>query len=100
MSTIVAGQIAGLSTATATEFSFLLAIPTLGAATLFKLVKSRHVLLAEHGSALSLAVGMLVSFVVAWAVIAAFLRYVRRAGMSPFGVYRILLGVAIVFLSR
>ena len=51
MSTIVAGQIVGLSTATATEFSFLLAIPTLGAATLFKLVKSRHVLMEAGGGA-------------------------------------------------
>jgi undecaprenyl-diphosphatase len=100
MSTIVAGQIAGLSTPTATEFSFLLAIPTLGAATLYKMVKSRHVLLAESGNAVALAVGMLVSFVVAWAVIAAFLRYVRRAGMAPFGAYRIVLGVAIVMMAK
>ena len=99
MSTIVSGQLAGLSTATATEFSFLLAIPTLGAATLFKLVKSRHVLLAEDGSVLALVVGTAVSFGVAWAVIAAFLRYVRRAGMSPFGAYRILLGLAILMLT-
>ncbi len=100
MSTIVAGQLSGLSTATATEFSFLLAIPTLGAATLFKLVKSRHVLLAHGGDVVALLVGTAVSFAVAWAVIAAFLRYVRRAGMSPFGAYRILVGVAIIVLSR
>ncbi|MEI8256989.1 MAG: undecaprenyl-diphosphate phosphatase [Deltaproteobacteria bacterium] len=100
MSTIVAGQISGLSTATATEFSFLLAIPTLGAATLFKLVKSRHVLLAHRADVLALVVGTVVSFAVAWGVIAAFLRYVRRAGMSPFGAYLILVGIAIVVLSR
>ena len=100
MSTIVAAQLTGLSTPTATEFSFLLAIPTLGAATLFKLIKSRHVLLAQNGSILALSVGMLVSFVVAWAVIAAFLRYVRRAGMAPFGAYRILLGLSILMLAK
>lgn len=100
MATIVAGQVAGLSTATATEFSFLLAIPTLGAATLFKLVKSRHVLFAHGDDIVALGVGTVVSFAVAWAVIAAFLRYVRHAGMSPFGMYRILVGVAIVVLSH
>ena len=43
-------------------------------------------------------VGMGVSFVVAWAVVAAFLRYVRRWGMSPFGVYRVVAGV-VVYLA-
>lgn len=96
MTTIVAGQAAGLSTATAAEFSFLLAVPTLGAATVYKLAQSSHELLGAPGGALALIIGLVVSFLVAWAVIAAFLRYLRTWGLLPFGAYRVLLG-AIVF---
>jgi undecaprenyl-diphosphatase len=95
MCTIVAGQLTGLSTGTAAEFSFLLALPTLGAATLYESYKARHVL-ASHVGGASMAVGLLVSFVVAWAVIASFLRYLRNRGLEPFGWYRVALG-AVVF---
>jgi undecaprenyl-diphosphatase len=91
MCTILAGQLAGLSTATAAEFSFLLALPTLGAATLYEGFKARHLLLAHTGP-VALAVGLVVSFFVAWAVIASFLRYLRSRGLEPFGWYRILAG--------
>ena len=93
MCTIVAGQLTGLSTATAAEFSFLLGLPTLGAATVYEAYKSREVL-GEIG-ALNMAVGLVVSFVVAWAVIAAFLAYLKRRGLVPFGIYRIVLGIAV-----
>jgi undecaprenyl-diphosphatase len=96
MCTIVAGQLAGLSTATAAEFSFLLGLPTLGAATLYEMYKSRA-LLGEIG-ALNVAIGLVVSFLVAWAVIAAFLAYLKQRGLIPFGVYRILLGLAVLWL--
>lgn len=95
MCTIVAGQLTGLSTATAAEFSFLLGLPTLGAATVYEAYKSRHVLGGVGGT--SLAIGLVVSFFVAWAVIAAFLAYLKRRGLVPFGVYRVVLG-AVVFL--
>jgi len=98
MSTIVAGQLAGLSTATAAEFSFLLSVPTLGAATLYEVFKSRHEL-AHGGGAPQLVVGLVVSFVVAWLVIAAFLRYLSRRGLEPFGYYRIALAVVVLALS-
>jgi undecaprenyl-diphosphatase len=97
MSTIVAGQLAGLSTATAAEFSFLLSVPTLGAATLYEIYKARHDL--AQGGAPQLLVGLLVSFVVAWLVIAAFLRYLSRRGLEPFGYYRIALAVVVVAVS-
>lgn len=97
MVTIVGGQLCGLSTKTAAEFSFLLAIPTLGAATLFDLVKSGRLIAAQPGGLESLAVGLAVSFVVSWLVIALFLRFVGRLGLMPFGVYRILLGVAVLW---
>ncbi|MBX3228945.1 MAG: undecaprenyl-diphosphate phosphatase [Labilithrix sp.] len=98
MCTIVAGQLTGLSTATAAEFSFLLGLPTLGAATLYEMLKSRHAL-AEIGVA-NVAIGLVVSFVVAWAVIAAFIAYLKKRGLVPFGIYRILLGIGVLALLR
>jgi undecaprenyl-diphosphatase len=97
MCTIVAGQLAGLSTGTAAEFSFLLALPTLGAATLYEAYKARQVL-ASHVGAASMAVGLVVSFVVAWAVIASFLRYLRTRGLEPFGWYRVVLGAVVLWV--
>jgi undecaprenyl-diphosphatase len=95
MSTIVAGQLVGLSTATAAEFSFLLALPTLGAATIYEGYKSRAVLATGVG-AVSMVAGLVVSFFVAWAVIASFLKYLKAHGLEPFGWYRVVLG-ALVF---
>ncbi len=97
MCTIVAGQAAGLSTATAAEFSFLLGLPTLGAATVYEAYRSHDTLLAQVGGA-SMATGLVVSFGVAWAVVALFIRYLQRRGLEPFGYYRILLG-AVVLLT-
>jgi len=96
MCTIVAGQLTGLSTATAAEFSFLLGLPTLGAATVYEAYKSREVL-GEIGG-LNVLIGLVVSFVVAWAVIAAFLAYLKRRGLVPFGIYRIILGILVFAL--
>lgn len=96
MCTIVTGQLVGLPTATAAEFSFLLGLPTLGAATLYEAIKSRaH--LAEIGL-LNVAIGLVVSFLVAWGVIGAFVGYLKKRGLAPFGVYRIALGVVVYVL--
>ncbi len=97
MSTIVAGQLVGLSTATAAEFSFLLALPTLGAATVYEGLKSRAVLAAGVGAA-SMMAGLVVSFVVAWAVIATFLKYLKAHGLEPFGWYRVVLGGVVFWI--
>jgi undecaprenyl-diphosphatase len=94
----VTGQLIGLTTATAAEFSFLLALPTLGAATLYEAYKSRHDL-ATLGVA-PMVIGMVTSFVVAWAVIAVFIAYLKRRGLLPFGVYRIILGALVLWLVR
>lgn len=96
MTTMVAAEMTGLSPSTAADFSFLLAIPTLGAATVYELVKSYDEMTSTPGAMSALAVGLVVSFVVALLVIAAFLRYLKRFGLAPFGVYRILLGVAVL----
>ena len=96
MSTIVGGQLNGMNTRVAAEFSFLLALPTLGAATVYDLLKSGHLIWAMPSGATLLLVGMLVSFVVTWLVVAVFLRYVGRVGMVPFGAYRIILGAIVL----
>jgi undecaprenyl-diphosphatase len=95
MCTIVAGQLTGLSTATAAEFSFLLGLPTLGAATLYEAYKSRAEL-AQLGM-LNVSIGLVVSFFVAWAVVAWFIGFLQRRGLFSFGVYRIFVGL-VVFL--
>ncbi|MDX2051034.1 MAG: undecaprenyl-diphosphate phosphatase [Polyangiaceae bacterium] len=98
MCTIVTAQLCGLSTRTAAEFSFLLALPTLGAATVYEAFKSRHEL--EQGiGATSLAVGLVVSFLVAWAVIATFVRYLGKHGLAPFAYYRIALAAVVFWLA-
>jgi undecaprenyl-diphosphatase len=97
MCTILTGELTGLSSKTSAEFSFLVALPTLGAATAYELLKSWKVLAAEV-SLPAIAIGLVVSFFVAWAVIAAFLRYLERAGLLPFGVYRIVVGVIVFAL--
>ncbi len=98
MSTIAGGQIVGLSRPAALEFSFFLSIPVMFAATGFKLLqfvlKSNVDLTSEKW--ITLAIGFGVSFVVAIAVIAWFMSWVRKQGFLPFAIYRIIAGVAIL----
>lgn len=95
MSTIVAGQIAGLATATAAEYTFLLGLPTLSAAALYELYKSYHELVSQVGVG-AMVVGLVTSFVVSWAVIAMFIRYLGKRGMVPFAIYRLIVGAALI----
>jgi undecaprenyl-diphosphatase len=99
MCTIVAGQATGLSTATAAEFSFLLALPTLGAATLYEGFKARHELGSSSVGGAQVAVGLVVSFFVAWGVISVFIKYLQRRGLEPFGFYRIALSAVVLWLA-
>jgi undecaprenyl-diphosphatase len=99
MTTIVGGQLCRLDTKTAAEFSFLLALPTLGAATLYDLYKGGRAILALPGGGAALVVGTAVSFVVTWLVISLFLRYVSRVGLLPFAIYRIALGAVVLWWS-
>jgi undecaprenyl-diphosphatase len=98
MTTIVGARIAGLGAREAADFSFLLAIPTLGAATVFELAQGGGALFTSRAGVVSLGVGLVVSFVVALAVIAAFLRYLKRFGLAPFGIYRIVIGTLVLLL--
>jgi undecaprenyl-diphosphatase len=107
MSTITAGQIAGMSRAAALEFSFFLSLPTMFAATAYDLLKSvrgsgpnpigvSHI--DAHGWTL-LAIGFVVSFVVAYGSVAWLMAWVRDRGFAPFAVYRILLGSAVLVFA-
>lgn len=98
MATIVGGQLSGLSTSAAAEFSFLLSLPTLGAACLYDMKKSGALILKAGDGPLPLIVGLFVSAVVAYAVIGGFLAYLKRRGLAPFGVYRIVLAGVVLWL--
>ena len=94
--TIMGGLSLGVERRTAAEFSFFLAIPTMLGATTLELVKHRETLLAgAHGVGLgAVAVGFVVSFVVAIVVVRGFVHYISRHGFAPFAWYRIGAGVA------
>jgi len=91
--TILGGLMCGLRRSAATEFSFVLAIPTLGAASLYDLAKKHDALAA--GDLPWLLVATVVSFLVAWAAIRWLLRFVATHDLTPFAWYRIALGIAI-----
>lgn len=91
---IVGGLLSGLDRRTATAFSFYLAIPTLGGATVFDLITNLDKVSAQD--ALNLAVGMAVSFVVALFAIGWLLRYVSSHDFRAFGVYRIVAGIVVL----
>ncbi len=95
-SSIVGGLVGGLNRYTATQFSFYLAIPTLGIATLYDLFKSLGDLRSDD--LLYLGLGALISGIVAWIAIGWLLRYVARNNFVGFGYYRILAGVIILLL--
>lgn len=92
--TIMGGMVLGLTPRVATEFSFYLAIPTMLAAGGYRLLKYREQLTPDALGVI--LVGTAVSFVVALAVVAGFMSYVRRRKFTPFAIYRVLLGVAVL----
>ena len=104
MATIAAGQIAGMSRAAALEFSFFVSMPTMAAATLYTLYKSLRgkgenpigvSQINAHGW-IVLAIGFVVSFVVAYASVAWFMAWVRKRGFTPFAIYRIVVGILVL----
>ena len=95
-STIIGGLLVGLDRKVATEYSFFLALPTLIVATCYQMWKSRDVFRPEDFVALG--IGLLVSFLVAWVVIAGFLTFVKRHTLRPFAYYRILMGLIVLYI--
>ena len=108
MSTIAAGQLAGMSRAAALEFSFFLSMPTMVVATLYTLLsrlpgktKIRSAsprLLRMNGSCS--VIGFVVSFIVAYGAVAWFMAWVRKRGFAPFAMYRIVLGIAVLAWAK
>lgn len=108
MATIAAGQVSGMSRPVALEFSFLLSIPTMIAATGYDLLKSlrpghganavgaTHI--DSHGAVL-LLIGAVVSFVVAYGVVAWFMHWVRGRGFTIFAIYRIIVGALVLLYA-
>jgi undecaprenyl-diphosphatase len=110
MSTIAAGQVTGMSRQAALEFSFFLSMPTMIVATGYEFLKTVVLKKAGHGDTLPpiemnthlwivLIIGFVVSFFVAWGVVAWFMNWVRRGGFAPFAAYRILLGAGVLVMA-
>ena len=104
MATIAAGEVAGMSRPAALEFSFFLSMPTMAAATGYDLFKSMRArpgetaigaMPADVQAWIVLVIGFVVSFVVAYGVVAWFMNWVRTRGFAVFAVYRIVLGVVV-----
>src|ERR1041385_2855208 len=110
MCTIAAAQVAGMSREAALEFSFFLSIPTMFVATGYDLLKTIRPHAATEALVpvamtshlwLVLALGFVAAFFSAFGVVAWFLHWVRRHGFTPFAIYRIVLGLVLLFaLSR
>ena len=110
MSTIAAGQVAGLSRPAALEFSFFVSIPTMVVATSYDLLKAVMPASGSEGEPalapvvmtghqwIVLAIGFVVSFFTALVVVAWFMRWVRTRGFVPFAIYRIVFGLLLLFL--
>jgi len=96
--TIIGGLLFGLERKAAAEFSFFLAMPTMGAAFAHDMWEVRHNLSADRAA--EIGVGFVLAFVAAALVVKPFLDYVGRSGFAPFAWYRIAAGiVALIWLS-
>jgi len=91
--TILGGELLGVERKAATLFTFYLSVPTMLGATILELHKSAPL---SRGQGLNIAIGFVVSFLVAWVVIRQFLAIVARFGLSPFGWYRIAAGLCLL----
>ncbi len=112
MSTIAAGQLSGMTRASALEFSFFLSIPTMCVATCWEFLSAVGLRKSSHDTGLGdhpivmngerwivLLIGFVISFFVAWAVVAWFMAFVRRRGFTPFAMYRIVVGILVLIYA-
>lgn len=91
--TIIGGMLLGASRKAAAEFSFYLAVPTMAAASIYSLWKYKMALTKEEW--IVLIIGFVVSFFVAWGVIAFLMNYIRTRTFVIFGYYRIILAIVV-----
>lgn len=93
--TIMGALSLGVERRTAAEFSFFLAVPTMLGSTTLEVAKHRHEIMSGAGVGFGLiAIGFIVSFLVALVVVRAFVHYISRNGFAPFAWYRIIAGAA------
>jgi undecaprenyl-diphosphatase len=96
--TIIGAMLVGLDRKSAAEFSFLIAVPVLFAASGYELITMRDQLGAED--ALALGIGFFVSFLVALIAVKGFVRFLERGKLTPFAWYRILVAPIFYYLTR
>lgn len=96
LTTILGGMVVGLSRKDAVEFSFLLAIPTLLAATGLDLLETSFTFNSYEW--LLLAIGFMTSFIVAIIVIKWFISFIQHHSFIPFGIYRIIIAILLFFV--
>lgn len=94
--TILGGLVLGVSRKTIVEFSFLLAVPTMLAATILDIMKTEANLNSREWGVL--AIGFVIAFIVAWASVKYFLSYIQKHDFTAFGIYRIIAAVLFAFL--
>jgi undecaprenyl-diphosphatase len=94
--TIVGGTFNGFNKKQAMEFSFLLAVPTMAAATGYDLLKTP--VQFTHNGIMLLLIGLVTAFIVAWIAVKAFVAFVEKHGFAFFGWYRIAIGVLYLIL--
>ncbi len=94
--TIIGGVFNGFDKRQAAEFSFLLAVPTMFAASGYDLLKTD--LVFTHDNLILLATGLVVAFITAWIAVKAFLIILKRYGFRHFGYYRIIIGIVFLLI--
>ena len=92
--TILGGEMMGVSREAAAHFTFYLAVPTMLGASVLELYEQRDML--AHSALANIALGFVVSFVVAYIVVLGFINFVGRFGLKPFAWYRIAIGAAVL----
>ena len=95
-STIIGGWVSGLSTVAAAEFSFFLAIPVMIGMSFLKILKIGGLSILTSQEIISLAIGFIVSFIVALAVINKFISYLKRKPMRIFAIYRMIFAILVL----
>ena len=96
--TIIGGLVTGLNREKATEFSFLLAVPTMIAASALDIYKSRQIIMS--GNLLTLFIGTLLSFIFALITVKFLIGYVKKHNFIAFGIYRIILALLFWILVK
>jgi undecaprenyl-diphosphatase len=96
-STIIGGWVSGLTNVAAAEFSFFLAIPTMIAASGWSLIKVK--ISMNSIQIIGLAIGFIISFLVALVVVDKFIGFLKKKPMKVFAVYRIFVGILVLILS-